>query len=439
MNVSVEQKENLQSIIHAEMPAARVKELENSIVAAWAKEAKIPGFRPGKAPLGVVAKRYAAEVKKEVEERAVKEAFRAASEQEKLDIHSGQSVNINTKEDGGLTIAISVQTNPKVELQNYKGIELEVEHDEVTDDQVEKFLQGQRKRLAENKEVDRAATVSDIVVVDYQAQKDGAPLTEGISDADQWMVSATQQYISLEEKQQMLPGLETGLIGAKSGETRTCMVKFEETDYELLSNQEVAYVVKVHQVLEPQLPALDEAFAKLVGGPDATLEKLRQNIRDYLTQQANQLLEQNKRVKAVEALRSTLNFQVPPTALAAAAQRRVNELVNINLRQGLDEEFLQEHSQEIIEAAQSQAELDVRDEYILGEIAKQENLTVSDNELGNRLAYMAHQRRTNPTRMVKQMQKNDQIASLRYQMVLEKAVNFLVEHAKITVKARTAS
>ena len=137
----------------------------------------------------------------------------------------------------------------------------------------------------------------------------------------------------------------------------------------------------------------------------------------------------------MEALRNKIEFDIPENVVNNAAQRRVNELVKMNLDRGLTQDMLVENEAAIIEAAASQAKVDVKDEFLLMEIVKRENITATQQDMLIRINNIAYQSRSTPQKVIKSLQKNNGFDSVQHSIILAKALDVLVEHANIEYQA----
>jgi trigger factor len=161
-------------------------------------------------------------------------------------------------------------------------------------------------------------------------------------------------------------------------------------------------------------------------------------IRENSEVQAKQKDLENKRIAAMEALRDKIEFDLPENVVNNAAQRRVNELVKMNLERGLTQDMLVENEASILEAAGNQAKVDVKDEFLLMEIVKKENLQVTQQDMIGRIGSIAYQARTTPQKVIKSLQKNNGLENVQHSVILAKALDVLVQHANVEYKAAEA-
>jgi trigger factor len=195
--------------------------------------------------------------------------------------------------------------------------------------------------------------------------------------------------------------------------------------------------VTITDIKEPELPELNDEFAaRLV--PGKTLDEVRGLIRENLSASVAQKDLEQKRIAAMVALREKVEFELPGNIVHNATQRRVNQLVQMNLERGITQDVLMENEQDIINAANEQAKVDVKDEYILMEIVGKEKLTVTQDDMVRRVSHIAYTSQTSPDKVVKTLKKNDGMENLRHSILLGKALDVLVEHANISYEGTAA-
>jgi len=432
MKVTVEKLPNCQASVRVEVPgetrlAARERVLRNYI-----REAALPGFRKGKAPRSVVERKFGADIDREVTDKLFNDGLNAAVEQEKLRVLSVTAFDPDAdNNETKYAFSLKVQLAPDVALPDYKGLAITVPKTEVTDADVEKVFEQQRERLADIVAVSRPVQMGDFLSIDYSATLDGTPVTDLLPPA-QSFIGQSSGYMVKASEESFLPGFCIQLEGMNAGETREIKVTMPPEGLpEELAGKEVVYKVTLNEVKEGILPELNDELAERIV-PGMKLEELRKIIRTNLEGQAGQKDMERKRIAAMIALRDKVEFELPDSIVHNATQRRVNQLVQMNLERGLPKEAIEENEKEIINAANEQAKVDVKDEYILMEIVERENIQVSEQDMVRRINYIAQTSQTSPDRVVKTMKKNDGFGNLRHSILLGKALDVLVEHATIS-------
>ena len=436
MNITVEKLPNCMASLSVQVPVEKHAAARNTILANYTKNAAIPGFRKGKVPRSVVEKRFKEEIEREVTDQVVKESLREAIKQENLNVLNVADFQPGETTNGQVNFSVRLFLAPEFELPEYKGLSITVPKLEVTDAQIELVLQRQREQMATLKPAPegKGADKGDFVSIDYTGSLDGQPLTGILPEAEHFIATNTGFLLKLSEEN-FVPGFCAQLEGIKTGETREVKVAMpEEGINDLIAGKEVVFTVTAGPIQEAELPELNDEFAATLA-EGKSLDELRSLIRENSGVQAKQKDLENKRIAAMEALRSKIEFDLPENVVHNAAQRRVNELVKMNLERGLTQDMLVENESAILEAAGNQAKVDVKDEFLLMEVVKKENLQVSQQDMISRIGAIAYQARTTPQKVIKSLQKNNGLENVQHSIILAKALDVLVQYANVEYKA----
>lgn len=440
MNITVQKLPNCMASLSVTIPAEKHAAARNAIFANYSKNAAIPGFRKGKVPRTVIEKRFGAEIEKEVTDKVVNESLREAIKQENLNVLNVADFQPGGMTDGNVNFTVRLFLAPEFELPNYKGLTITVPKVEVTDKNIEDVLQEQREQRATLKPAPegKAAETGDFISIDYTGSLDGTPLTEILPEADHFIATNSGFLLKLSDDN-FVPGFCQQLLGMRTGDTRVATVTMpEEGINELIAGKSIVFSVSAGEIQEAELPELNDDFAaSLADGK--TLAELRDIIRENSEIQARQKDLQNKRVAAMEALRDKIEFDLPENIVTNAAQLRVNELVKMNMDRGLTQDMLVENETAILEAANNQAKVDVKDEYLLMEVIKKEHLEVTQEDMVSRIGAIALQSRTSPKNVLKSLQKNDGLQNVQHSVILAKALDVLVNHAIVKYKTAEAT
>ncbi len=432
MNITVEKLPNCMASVRIEMPGDNRKAAREKILRNYTQQAALPGFRKGKAPRNVIEKKFGTEIDREVADQLIQDGLNAAVEQEKLKVLSVTSYDpAADNDDSKYAFSLQVMLAPEVPLPDYKGLSITVPKHEVTDAMIEAALQTQREKMANIKPVERAVLMGDFLTIDYSAQLDGTPVKDLIPEA-QSFIAENNSYMVKADEGSFLPGFCAQLTGMNAGETREIKVSMPvEGVLESIAGKELTYTVTLQDVKEAELPELNDELAGQIV-PGKNLEELRGIIRESMDAQAKQKDLEQQRIAAMTALRDKVTFELPENVVHNATQRRVNQLVQMNLERGITQDILQENEADIINAAGEQAMVDVKDEYILMEIVSREELTVTQDDMVRRIGHIAYTSQTTPDKVVKTLKKNDGLGNLRHSILLGKALDVLVQHANIT-------
>ena len=277
MIINLEKIPDCKALLRLEVPSDDAKAERNQIVKLFAKQAKIPGFRPGKTPESLIEKRFKTEIESEFEERIVRQAMQKAQE-EKVDIIRiseirEQSHNI----DGTYTATIELITAPDFELPDYKDLEVQVPKIEVTEEQLNESLDQIRERFADYNDVeDRGVRMNDFAVINYKGSIEGKPVGEVLPLAPATLAQNTGFWLKMTDES-FLPGFCSPLVDAQLNETISLSVTIPE-DYqaEELRGQIIDYEVEIVSIKEQVLPDLNDEFADKIN-PGKSLEEIKNN------------------------------------------------------------------------------------------------------------------------------------------------------------------
>ncbi len=434
MNINVEHQSNCRAIVHLHASADEVAKHRNGIVAYHARGLKLPGYRPGKVPAAVVMKRYGAAINEELERQIASEGLQTAVRNESLNVLNviGITDKMHHDNDQSFTCNVEVSLAPKFELPDYKGIPVKLPRVEVTDADIDHDLLHLREHHQTYVDVERAAATGDVVVISYEAFLDSQPVAEAMPEAPEHLRALTEQWFLLDAEDDFLPGFYTGLTGIRAGEQRDVEVTLpEDFAFEPLRGKTLKLQAACSAVKEKNLPELDEEFIKKVGGDEMTAESLREEVREAVRRRREQARDTSKTNQVLEHLASKLEFELPQEVVNRAAQRRTNEIAQNAMRQGVSSEELMNQQEAILNTATQQARQNVKISFILGEVARAENLQVADAQLQMALAQLAARSQMPVKKYLVQAQKQGVIDGLREDLLLQNAIEFIKDNAAV--------
>lgn len=366
--------------LSVEVDADRVRAATDRVFRRRVREAKIPGFRPGKAPRAIYERTYGTEhLWHEAAEDVIDETYREIAQRESISPLDQPEVEITKVAEGEpLAYTARVPVRPEVTLGDYAAHGATVEPQTITDEDVEKTIAGMREHHAELRSVDRPARDGDVLTVDVDAELDGRALPPMGRGAH---LELGREYA--------IPGLAAGLVGATNGEDRTLELSFpDDGPDEDVRGKKGSFRVHVSQVAEKVLPPLDDDFAKTVGVAD--LPTLRKEVRSELAHGSFH----EARDKAADAFMdhalATSTVEVPEILVRDELDHLVAELKVRVQEQGLTfEQFLlqaRKTEDDIRQDWRPAAERRAKALLVLDAIAKRENVTVSGTELAQEVA-----------------------------------------------------
>src|SRR6185503_16955682 len=225
------------------------------------KHAKMPGFRPGKAPESMVAKHFEKEIDEEVKRKLIGDTYRQGIKEQQLDVLGYPDIEeIQFSRGQALQFAATIEITPQFELPDYRGLPAKREPAIVHDEDVVKAIDGLRNQMATFNKVQRPIQEGDYVVVNYTGSHDGKPLTE-VAPTARGLTENKNFWVEVKPTS-FIPGFAQQLIGASAGEKRTVNVEFPaDFDTGALAGKKATYEVEVVEVKEKALPELNDVFA----------------------------------------------------------------------------------------------------------------------------------------------------------------------------------
>lgn len=434
MNVQLNSISDTRKSLVATLDKSEVDTEHQAVVKEFAKQARIPGFRPGKAPVSMIAKRFAKDITEEFKQKVVAKAYRGALEEHKLDVLSIVNVDEGTVEAGlSASITVTVDVRPEFELPEYKGLKTEITSSEATDDEVEKTIDQLRGERAEFNVAEREARKSDYVKLAYEGTIEGKSIAEIVPEK-QIYGKVPQTWEEVEgEHEGVIPGLGKHLAGLKAGDKKDVEIEFpaEFTAAPDLAGKKATYAIEVQEIRERVMPELDETFFKAHQADD--LEGLKTNVRNNIKMQKEQrnLSEQRRQVN--DALLEKLNFDAPESLVESETQSVLRQFIQENMRRGVPQEQFEKDKKELTENAKKAAIGRVKMQLVLAKIAEVEKIQVDEKDIDGFIYREAMRTNQKPDQLVKELSKNrDALRSVQQSILFDKAVDFLVSQATVT-------
>lgn len=428
-NVSATRKSLVVTLDKSEVDAEH-----QAVVGEISKYARLPGFRPGKAPAAMVAKRFGKEIADEFRQKVVAKAYRDGLEQEKLDV-----INIVNVEEGkiepGLSAAVTItlDVRPEFQVPDYNGLPTEIAPTEATDEEVDNVIQGLRSERADFKPADRPAQKGDYVKLSYEGEIDGRPIVE-IAPEKQLYGKVPQTWEEVEGANEgVIPGLGKQLAGIKPGEKKDVTITFpaDFAAVPALAGKTAIYSVEVQEIRERVLPPLDTEFFKAQQVDD--LEGLKSQVRNNLKMQKEYQNRSAQRRQVTEALAAKVDFPIPDSLVEQETQSVLRNFIEENMRRGVPAEQFEKDKKELFEGARKAAAGRVKMQLILAKIAEAEKISVTNDDINNYIYREAMRSGQKPDKLAKQLASDrEQVRGVQQAIIFDKAVDFLVSKAKVT-------
>jgi trigger factor len=429
VNVNVENLAPCKKLVRVEVETEKVEETFDSVTKEFQRQANLPGFRPGKAPREIVARKFKDEIEQEVRSKLISDSYKKAIEEQKFDVIGRPDIEeIQFSRGQPLQFAATVETAPEFELPEYKGIPVKREARTVTEEDVEHALEALRQPHASYKAVDRPAQTGDIVIVNYTGTCDGKSIIELAPEAKS--LSEQKGFWIEMGGSAFIPGFAEQLMGVKAGEKRTVNVDFPPGFVAPeLAGKRGSYETEVVEVREKVLPAVDETFAKNYGAEN--LEKLRAGVRKDLETELSFKQNRSVRNQLIRSLLNRVNFELPESSVAHETRNVVYEIVQENAKRGISRNVIEQQKEKIYSAATQGAKERVKVDFLLQKIAEKEDIKVSQEEIAQRITHLAGLYQISPDKFLKDLQRRNGLIEIYDQVMNEKVVDLLQQAAQI--------
>lgn len=432
MNVRVEQAGPCRRDLHIEIPADQVSAEFGVVVAEYGKYARVPGFRPGKAPRDLVLRRYAKEIRQEVKDRLVPRAYQEAVKEHKLQTVTVLDVKEQALENQRpFQFTVQLDVAPEFNLPVYKGIEVKAQPVEVKPEDVERTIENLRTQAGKFVDVTgQPAKAGDLIQVDYTGTLDGqsvevvAPKAAGLGQGKDFWVIADPEH-------SFLPGFAEALVGGTIGETRTIPVTFPEGFTEAaLAGRTASYQATIKAIRERQPAALDAEFLKTLKADSEAA--LRERVQKELQEMREAQEERRRRGEIIQYLLKNTALEVPESLLARETYQEVNDIVKESQQRGMAGDELETRKEEIFEAATRSATEKVKLRYVLRKIADEEKVQVQPEELDRQILGLARSYQVAPDKLRADLEKRGALPRVADDIRLNKALDVLVAQAAVT-------
>lgn len=438
MKLSVDAVGACRKKITAQWTSEEVDQRLDELVGLFAKEVKVSGFRPGRVPRDVVRRRFARELREELSSRLVSESFRQAKQEQGLDpVAILEAAEPQVEPGRPVEVSILLDVPPVFDLPTYKGLELEGRPVAIDEDEIDRFIEEDRKSAATYESVeDRPVRAGDLVKVDYEAACEGRPLSEVAPDA-KGLDKAEDFWVRTDEHA-FLPGFDTGLIGASVGEERTIGVDFKDDFADRqLAGKRADYRVTVKGIRERKLPPLDETYAKRYGLD--TMEDVRAKVRELLERNAKVMESNRLKSELLGRLLTTAQLDVPESEVQEETRVEMYGMVRQQAQSGLDNDAIMERKDALFAAATKGATDRVKLRYILHRIAQAERIEPSAEEAFAELRDQAMRARMSRKDFQKLMADPERLETAKKNARLHKTVDWLFEQAVVKTPEGTPS
>jgi len=426
MQVTVKDVSTVKKILSIEVPEKDVvQELDNAYK-TLKKNAKIKGFRPGKAPRSVLERYYKQDVHNDVTSKLLQDSFIAALKETELSIVGQPQLDPpSLDEKGPYKYEATVEVKPELGALDFKGLKLQKNLYEVSDEEIDTQLKLLQKNLAKREPIteERPVQEDDFVSIDYQGFKDGQPFVE---------TQKTNNFTMKVGAGSILKEFDEQIIGMQPGASREIQVKFPE-DYfnDKLANHEITFQTTVNEIREEKLPEIDDEFAKELGQYE-NLDAVKKAITDNLQQGYDKRVEHELNEQIFEALIAKTEFELPESMVEYELEGIVEEAERSFAYYNKSMEEAGLSKEKLSEQYRGTAEKQVRRHLILGQIVDQEKLTLADGELEKGFEEIAASV-NQPAEQIRSyyQQNSDKLAMFKHTLLEKDAIKLIIENSTI--------
>lgn len=425
MKASIEQISPVKKRLTVEVEAEAVDRKIEEAYKELKKRAKVDGFRQGKVPRNILQRHFGDQVTQDVKRGLLSETLPQAFEETKIFPVAMPVIESETLKAGeGFKYVALMEVRPEFELKDYMGPEVDKELVSVSEEAVNSQIEEIRRVNSRLKplEEDRGIRNDDCAILEYEAFEGGKPI-EGMK---------AQNFMIRVGSGQFHPEFEKGLQGFKTGESAEITVDYAADDPNArLSGKKVLFKVKVTDVKVMETPELNDDFAKSLGADFNDLETLKNRIREDMKAREEKRVDRELKKRILDKIGATVNVDLPESLVESEMKYAVETVKQNLLRMGSSLEKSGLTEEKVREDFRVASERRVKDLLILGEIARQNDLSLTETELDEGFADLAKGIGQDPKIVRRYYEAKDLLEGFRDRLLEEKTLNYLVKGAKI--------
>ena len=426
MTATWEKKEGNQGVLSVTVPAEKFDNALDKAFKKVVKQINVPGFRKGKVPRQIFEQRFGVEaLYQDAADIVLPEAYGEAIEETGIKPVDQPEIEVQQIKKGqDFKFDATVTVEPEVELGDYKGLEIEKQDADLTDEEVDEAINQQLNQLSEMvvKE-DGAVEEGDTVNIDFDGYVDGEQFEGGQADSYDLEIGSGS----------FIPGFEEQLVGVKAGEEKDVNVTFpEEYHAEELSGKEATFKTKVNEIKYKEVPELDDEIANELDSDAETVDQYKENLRKRLAEQKQTEAENVQKEEAIQKASDNAKIDIPKAMVNTELDRMLQEFGQRMQQQGLSlETYFQISGQDesqLREQMKDDAEARVRTNLTLTAIADKEDIEVSEEDIDKELEKMSEQFNISVEDIKNTLGNTDIVKN---DVRIQKVIDLLVDEAKL--------
>ncbi len=389
MTATWEKKEGNEGLLKVTVPAEKVDKALDQAFKKVVKQINVPGFRKGKVPRPIFEQRFGVEtLYQDAVDILLPEAYGEAIDETGINPVAQPEINVTQIEKGkDFEFEATVTVEPEVQLGDYKGLEIEKQDSELTDEDLQEAIDHSLGHLADMvvKE-DGAVENGDTVNIDFDGYVDGEQFEGGQADGYDLEIGSGS----------FIPGFEDQLVGVKTGEEKDVVVTFpEEYHAEELAGKEATFKTKVNEIKYKEVPELDDEIANELDSDANSVDEYKENLRKRLSEQKAEEAENVEKEEAINKATDNATIDIPQAMIDTELDRMVQEFGQRIQQQGLDlQTYFQISGQDesqLREQMKDDAEQRIKTNLTLSAIADKENIEANDEDIDKELEKMSKQ------------------------------------------------
>jgi trigger factor len=423
LKVEVVNKNGCQREMSVEVDPESLKQDHLAVCSKYQRQARVPGFRQGKTPMSIILQRFKNEIREDFLEGAVQKHLLEALRSEKLEPLDHPHIHDLTYNEGEpLKFTAEFEVLPDLNLDNYRGLEIERIPVEVKEEEVDATIKAMQERMAQYVPVSgRAIQSGDFAVISYVGK---------FADPAKKDIEAKDVYCEV-GSDNTLAEFSQNLLGAQAGDKRSFPVKYpDDFPNKELAGTEVQYEIEVQDIRQKQVPELNDEFAK-DAGQYGSLEELRTKVREGITSNKEQAAQSAMQEKLVELIIQNNPFDVPAVMVRKQTENRLNDYVRSLISRGVHPKTLDIDWAEFQERQKELAVTDVKVALVLEHIARKEDIKVTEEELDEDISRRAQETRQAFEAVKSRLTKEGATDRIKDRIRNKKSLNLLLSLASV--------
>lgn len=419
MKATLKESAPCEKVLSVDVSRELIREEYNHFFQDIEKDARVPGFRPGKAPRGVIETHFRGQAREKVLERLISRSFREAVGEKKIEFLGSPRIKDVQFTDEKLTYEALLEVPPSIRLGRYKGLSAEKNPVEVKPEEIQQAIERVQHSLAKFAAIEnRPAQIGDFLMADYTCTIDGREVDKR---EDDWFELREEEF---------LKGFSTQLIGVKAGEDREIQIQFPSNfGRKEWAGKTGVFRVKVKEVKEKKLPPLDDELAKETGEFE-TLDQLRNHLSGQIETDKTRQAEITFENALLDALLKETTFEVPKGVVERRLVNLVEQTAQAFYQRRMPQEILEKEITTLYEKLRPEAERQVRLSFLLDAVAKKEKLQLTDIDFETKYKELGLRHRQTPEVVKKYYDEHPEAKdSLAIQLLNEKAIQIIKDNA----------